>query len=112
MSVRALWLPHEVTDVPAATTFYTDHLGLSIVDGWHRGEERGVVLKVADASFLELTSPGAGAPATIAFELADRTAVDAAHQRFAGSAPRVFPRGHYGFDAPSPIGAVMVWSER
>jgi catechol 2,3-dioxygenase-like lactoylglutathione lyase family enzyme len=112
MSVRALWLPYEVADVAASTRFYTDHLGLSVVDGWDSGGESGVVLRVAGAAYLELASPGTGAPAPVAFELADRAAVDAAHQRLAGTPPRRFPRGHYGFDAPSPLGRVMVWSER
>jgi catechol 2,3-dioxygenase-like lactoylglutathione lyase family enzyme len=113
-AVRALWLPYEVADVEVAAAFFTDHLGLSAVDSFDRDGERGVVLKVADAAFLELASPGAGAPAPVAFELASAAHVDAAYLRFgtAGAAPRRFPRGHYGFDAPSPVGRIMVWSER
>ncbi len=110
--VRALWLPYEVADVGAATAFYTDHLGLSIVDGWYHDGESGIVLRVGGAAYLELASPGAGAPAPVAFELVDRAAVDALHRELAASPPRRFPRGHYGFDAPSPAGRIMVWSER
>ena len=112
--VRSLWLPYEVADVDVAAAFFTDHLGLSAVDSWAFEGERGVVLKVADAAYLELASLGAGAPAPVAFELASGAAVDAAHRRFrpVPAPPRRFPRGHYGFDAPSPVGAVMVWSER
>jgi hypothetical protein len=112
--VRSLWLPYEVADVDTAAVYFTDHLGLSTVDSWNHGGERGVVLKVADAAYLELTSAGAGAPAPVAFELASGSAVDMAHGRFRPPPrpPRRFPRGHYGFDAPSPVGRVMVWSER
>ena len=114
LAVRALWLPYEVTDVDAATAYFTNHLGLSTVDNWHRGAERGVVLKVADAAYLELASPGAGAPAPVAFELASAAAVDAVRRRFEpmSTPARRFPRGHYGFDSASPVGQVMVWSER
>ena len=114
LAVRALWLPYEVADVDIATAYFTDHLGLSAVDSWDRGGERGVVLKLADAAYLELASPGAGAPAPVAFELASAAAVDAVHRRFEPMAtpPRRFPRGHYGFDSASPVGQVMVWSKR
>ncbi len=113
-AVSALWLPYEVADVDAAAAFYTDHLGLSAVDSWNRDGNRGVVLKVADAAYLELASPGAGAPAPVAFELESAAAVDVVHSLFRPELwpPRRFPRGHYGFDAPSPVGRVMVWSER
>ena len=113
-AVRALWLAYEVDDVDGAASFFTDHLGLSVVDNWNRIDERGTVLKVADAAYLELASPGAGAPAPVAFELASVSAVDAAH-RLVGRTPirpRQFPRGHYGFAAASPVGPIMVWSER
>ncbi len=113
-AVRALWLPYEVADVDAAVAYFTDHLGLSAVDNWNRSGERGTVLKVANAAYLELASPGAGAPAPVAFEVASAAAVDATH-RLVGRTPgrpRRFPRGHYGFAAPSPVGPIMVWSER
>jgi hypothetical protein len=110
----ALWLPHEVADVGSAAAYFTDHLGLSAVDSWDRAEERGVVLRVADGAFLELASPGASAPAPVAFEFASRAAVDAVHRQLhpLPGPPRRFPRGHYGFDTTSPVGRVMVWSER
>jgi catechol 2,3-dioxygenase-like lactoylglutathione lyase family enzyme len=113
-AVHAVWLPYEVDDVDGTVSFFTDHLGLSVVDSWDRSDERGTVLKVADAAYLELASPGAGALAPIAFELASAAAVDAAH-RLVGQTPRRprrFPRGHYGFAAASPVGPIMVWSER
>ncbi|MEV6525980.1 hypothetical protein AB0M43_28950 [Longispora sp. NPDC051575] len=58
--MRALWLPYSTADLDAATRFYTG-LGLTGVDGWERDGERGVVLRVPGAAFIELVSPG---PAT------------------------------------------------
>jgi catechol 2,3-dioxygenase-like lactoylglutathione lyase family enzyme len=121
MRPRALWLPYAVTDLDAATRFYTEHLDLTPVDGWDRPGERGVVLRAADAAYVELVSgtalggpvaPGDG-PALLAFELADRAAVDAAHARAARSpAPRGFPRGHRGFPLVGPAGTrLLIWSE-
>jgi catechol 2,3-dioxygenase-like lactoylglutathione lyase family enzyme len=113
MKPQALWLPYEATDLEAATEFWTVHLGLSQVDGWQRDGERGVVLRAADAAYVELVTgwDGAGPPA---FELADRAAVDAVHRGLAGAgAAQRYPRGHYGFTVRGPGGApVMVWSER
>jgi catechol 2,3-dioxygenase-like lactoylglutathione lyase family enzyme len=112
MTVRALWLPYEVSDLDAAVSFYTDHLGLPTVDGWDRPGSRGVVLRVADAAFVELATPGSGAPARVAVELDSHDAVDRAWRRFAlAGPPRRFDRGHYGFDAEAPgPGRLMVWS--
>ena len=124
MSVRALWLPYEVSDLEVAARFYTEHLGLAQVDGWERRGERGVVLRAADAAYVELVShraagdppPGGEGPVPLAFELADRTAVDAAHDRWRPAdrlvPPHRYPRGHYGFEVAGPAGArLMVWSE-
>jgi hypothetical protein len=80
-----------------------------------------VVLRAADAAYVELVSGTAiggpvadgGSAGLLAFELADRAAVDAAHARAArSSAPRVFPRGHRGFPLAGPAGArLLIWSE-
>jgi catechol 2,3-dioxygenase-like lactoylglutathione lyase family enzyme len=115
---RALWLPFSVTDVDAARDFYTVHLGLSEVDAWDRDGERGVVLRAADAAFVELVSPGTPAPPPLAFELTGAAAVDRTYARWRPAsdeltAPHTYPRGHYGFEVRGPAGArVMVWSER
>jgi catechol 2,3-dioxygenase-like lactoylglutathione lyase family enzyme len=121
MTPQALWLPYAVADLDAATRFYSEQLDLTPVDGWDRPGERGVVLRAADAAYIELVAgtalggPVAGidAAALLAFQLADRSAVDRAHVR-AGrpSAPRVFPRGHRGFPLAGPAGArLLIWSE-
>jgi len=112
VSVRALWLPYEVSDLDAAVAFYTDHLGLTTVDGWDRPGSRGVVLRVAEAAFVELATPGSGAPAAVAVELSSHRAVDATWRNFKNAdPPRRFDRGHYGFDADAPgPGRLMVWS--
>jgi catechol 2,3-dioxygenase-like lactoylglutathione lyase family enzyme len=116
MTPRALWIPFEVEDLDEATRFYTDRLGLSVVDSWERDGECGVVLRVADGAFIELVSPGAGhAERLLAFEHADESEVDSALAAWDGEAgqPYRHPRGHYGFTAPGPAGVkVMVWSER
>ena len=115
MSPRALWIPFEVEDLEQAKRFFTDHIGLTVVDGWAADGERGVVLRVAEGAFIELVSPGVGHPPLIAFEQADESEVDAAYQRFAGASPEPHrhPRGHYGFIVDGPVGArVMVWSEK
>jgi catechol 2,3-dioxygenase-like lactoylglutathione lyase family enzyme len=112
--MRALWIPFEVADLDAATRFYTDQLGLSVVDGWDRDGERGVVLRVAEGAFVELVSPGVGHPPLVAFEVADESEVDDVYTRLAGvtAPPARYPRGHYGFTVRGPAGAnVMVWSE-
>lgn len=109
--MRAVWLPYEVDDPDAAAGYFTDHLGLSIVDRF----VDGLVLRLTDDAFLELARPGAGAPAPVAVQLADRAAVDAAYRRWrpAPCAPRTFARGHYGFDVAAPgAGRIMVWCER
>ena len=113
MRPRALWLPYEVSDLDVAVSFYTDHLGLPTVDGWDRPGSRGVVLRIADAAFVELATPGSGAPAQVAIELDSRDAVDRAWRRLNTSVqPRRFERGHYGFDAEAPgPGRLMVWTE-
>ena len=113
----ALWLPFQVSDVEAGAAFYRDHLGLSIVDGWSRAGSRGLVLRMADAAFVELATPQADVPAPppFAVELADSAEVDRVYAtlRPGGSEPRRHPRGHYGFECDAPGGArVMVWSER
>ena len=115
MSPRALWIPFEVNDLEETTRFFTDHIGLSVVDGWDTGTERGVVLRVADGAFIELVTPSAGHPPLLAFELADESEVDAMRAAWAGESgePHRHPRGHYGFIAPSPTGMnVLVWSEK
>jgi len=113
---RALWLPYGVPDLDAARDFYTVHLGLSEVDGWHRDGERGTVLRAGEA-YVELVEPGPGGPTPLAFELADAAAVDSRFVRWRPrdviAAPHRYPRGHYGFEVRGPAGArVMVWSEK
>jgi len=106
-----LWLPYEVADLDRAHRFWTVHLGLSQVDGWERDGERGVVLRAADAAFVELVS-GPDRPGPPAFEMAGEAEVDAVAAALGGQAHR-YPRGHYGFTVRGPAGApVMVWSER
>ena len=115
MSPRALWIPFEVDDLDAATRFYTDQVGLSVVDSWNRDGERGVVLRVAEGAFIELVSPGVGHPPLLAFELSDESEVDEMRAGWEGESgePHRHPRGHYGFIAPSPTGMnVLVWSEK
>ncbi len=108
---RALWIPVEVPDLDEATRFYTDQLGLSLVDKW----KHGAVLRVAGGAFIELVSPGHGYGTTLlAFEQTEGSEVDRTHARWSGesTAPGRFPRGHYGFTAPGPGGVrVLVWSE-
>lgn len=115
MTAHALWVPFEVAELDAATRYYTELLGLSMVDSWEREGERGVVLRVAEGAFVELVEPVTGTPPALAVELAGESDVDAAHARWpAGTpAPRRFARGHYGFTARGPAGAdVLVWSEK
>ncbi len=108
-----LWLPFTVDDLAPALEFYRDRLGLSVVDGWRRDGEEGVVL-AASSGFVELVSPRVPGPAPVAFEVSD---VDAVYTRLASvevlREPDRYPRGHYGFEVRGPAGAtVMVWSER
>jgi catechol 2,3-dioxygenase-like lactoylglutathione lyase family enzyme len=108
----ALWLPYEVDDLAAATEFYTVRLGLSEVDRF----EGGVVLRVAGGAYVELAR-AADRPAPLAFQLATDAEVDAAFEAFDADevlrGPGRYPRGHYGFEARGPAGAiVMIWSER
>lgn len=121
MTARALWLPYQVADLAAATRFYTEHLGLAPVDGWDRRGEQGVVLRAAHAAYVELVAgdapegpaaAGEGA-ALLAFELPDRSAVDAAHARSRlPLGPRTYPRGHRGFELAGPAGArLLIWSQ-
>jgi catechol 2,3-dioxygenase-like lactoylglutathione lyase family enzyme len=114
LTPRALWIPFEVKDLDAATRFYTDHIGLSVVDSWDRDGERGVVLRVADGAFIELVEPGVGHPTLLAFEQADESEVDAVYQRVGedNPPPQRYPRGHYGFAVDGPGVRVMVWSEK
>lgn len=110
MSPVALWLPYEVDDLDAAVEFYTDRVGLAVVDSWRGEGERGVVLG-AGAAYVELVAPGRPGPAPLAFQLDSAAAVDAA--RFGGAVARRFPRGHYGFLVDGPAGArVQIWSEQ
>ena len=113
--MRALWIPFEVEDLDAATQFYADHLGLSIVDSWDREGERGVVLRVAEGAFVELVSPGVGQPPLVAFEVPNESEVDDVYAGLADATtpPATYPRGHYGFTVLGPAGTnVMVWSEK
>jgi catechol 2,3-dioxygenase-like lactoylglutathione lyase family enzyme len=111
-SPAALWLPFAVDDLDRATAYYTDRVGLSVVDGWTAGAERGVVLG-AGAAFVELVEPGDRAVRPpLAFRLAGTSEVDAAAMRLAGRPVR-WPRGLYGFTTDGPAGArIMMWSER
>lgn len=112
--MNALWLPYEVTDLPAVLDFYERRLGLHRTDEWDRDGERGVVLKAADAAYLEFVT-GTPRAVPLAFELATPSDVDSWHARLAGSLsdrPHRFPRGHYGFTLRAPNGAdVQLWSE-
>jgi catechol 2,3-dioxygenase-like lactoylglutathione lyase family enzyme len=112
MTPVALWLPFEVDDLDRAESFYTDRIGLSVVDGWNRDGERGVVLG-AGSAYVELVSPGRPGPAPLAFQFARASDVDSIGRRIGGM-PRRYPRGHYGFetDGPDRHARIMVWSER
>jgi catechol 2,3-dioxygenase-like lactoylglutathione lyase family enzyme len=112
MSPVGLWLPFAVDDLDQATAFYRDQIGLSVVDGWSDGGERGVVLG-AGSAFVELVEPGDRAAGSLmAFQHTGASDVDAAAGRLAGRPVR-YPRGHYGFATDGPGGArVMIWSER
>jgi catechol 2,3-dioxygenase-like lactoylglutathione lyase family enzyme len=115
MSARALWVPLEVDDLDEATRFYTDRIGLSVVDSWERDGERGVVLRVTGGAFVELVSPGVGHPPLLAFERASESEVDESFAAWPGEIPQPHrhPRGHYGFTVAGPAGVnVMVWSEK
>jgi catechol 2,3-dioxygenase-like lactoylglutathione lyase family enzyme len=109
-----LWVPVRVVDLVAATRFYTDTVGLSIVDSWDRGvDERGVVLRVADGAFVELAVTGADGPPPLAFRVGSDAEVDTAATRLGVGPPRRHPRGHYLVEATDPAGTpVAVWSER
>ena len=116
MTPRALWVPLEVDSLPMAAAFYTDHLGLSVVDGWAPSgadPSRGIVLRVADGAYVELSTRTAAPPPSVAFELPDAAAVDEAYRSLDAPAPRRHARGHYGFDVAAPGGdRVLVWSAR
>ncbi len=119
-----LWLPYQVSDLPAAEKFFTDQLGLSIVDWWDRDGEAGRVLApdsdweaVGGGAVVELVTAARDRAAPPAFELPDRVTVDAFHRRFAPGEvtrpPGRYPRGHYGFEVTAPGGfPLMIWSER
>ncbi|GAA0906459.1 VOC family protein [Virgisporangium aurantiacum] len=113
--MKTLWLPYVVTDLATARSFYTDHIGLSEVDGWEHPHERGSVLRAAEGAVIELVEgiqPGPARPPPLAFEVDGESAVNTFAGRF-GVAPHRYPRGHYGFEVPGPAGAtVMIWSER
>lgn len=117
MGPHALWLPFEVTDVDAATDYWTTRLGLSTVDGWDRDGERGVVL-AAGSAYVELVSAPVARQGPVAFELSTAAEVDRVFAGWgAGGDLRIGPhryrRGHYGFEVGGPGGAdVMVWSEK
>lgn len=114
MSPTELWVPVRVVDLGAATRFYTDVIGLSVVDSWDRGgDERGVVLRVADGAFVELAVTGADGPPPLAFRVGADADVAAAAARLGAGRPRRHPRGHYLVEATDPAGTpVAVWSER
>jgi catechol 2,3-dioxygenase-like lactoylglutathione lyase family enzyme len=116
MAPHALWLPFEVTDIDAATGYYAERLGLSIVDDWVRDGERGVVF-AAGRAYVELVSAPVASPGPAAFQVGTAADVD---RMFADWRPGIdlrigphrYRRGHYGFEVAGPAGAdVMVWSE-
>jgi catechol 2,3-dioxygenase-like lactoylglutathione lyase family enzyme len=114
MSPHALWLPFEVTDIDAATEYYTKRLELSIVDGWDREGERGVVF-AAGSAYVELVSGPADRSGPVAFQVGTAGEVERMFARSGGElriGPHRYRRGHYGFEVGGPAGAeVMVWSE-
>lgn len=110
----ALWLPFEVADLTAATSFYTNHIGLTPTDSWHHADEQGVVLH-AGAAYVELVSPAHRTTTpSLAFEYLTQSEVDRRHARLhAPTRPHQYPRGHYGFETQGPANTtVMLWSER
>ena len=112
--MKTLWLPYVVADLGAAKRFYTDHIGLSEVDGWEHPHERGSVLRAAEGAVIELVeAAGRGpGPPPLAFEVDGESAVNTFATRLGGT-PHRYPRGHYGFEVPGPAGAtIMIWSER
>ena len=117
MAPHALWLPFEVTDVDAATDYWTTRLGLSTVDGWDRDGERGVVL-AAGSAYVELVSAPVARRGPAAFQVGTADEVDRVFASWrAGGELRIGPhryrRGHYGFEVAGPAGAeLMVWSEK
>jgi catechol 2,3-dioxygenase-like lactoylglutathione lyase family enzyme len=114
--MRALWIPFVVADLDESVRFYTERLGLSVVDEWDRDGERGVALR-AGGAFVELVSPGEAGEVPLAFELESAAEVDRSFSDWTPAeviaAPHRYPRGHYGFEVRGPAGAVvMVWSEQ
>jgi len=125
MTVAALWIPLEVVgaaEFDATARFYRDLLALPEIDRWSRDGEHGAVYAAGPAGRIEIVRPAPpparpAAPAPIALELPDRTAVDGRYDRLRGhdvpvTKPDTFPRGHYGFTATDPAGnPVLLWSE-
>ena len=115
--MKALWLPYVVGNLNSARDFYTVRLGLSEVDSWANDRERGIVLRAAGDSYVELVEPAdrppRSRPPPLAFEVDTGNTVDEYAARLAVQRPpHRYPRGHYGFEAPGPAGAtIMVWSE-
>jgi catechol 2,3-dioxygenase-like lactoylglutathione lyase family enzyme len=111
--MKTLWLPYVVADLTTAKRFYTDHIGLSEVDGWEHPHERGSVLRAAEGAVIELVEAvGPARPPPLAFEVDGESAVNTFATRL-GATPHRYPRGHYGFEVPGPAGAaIMIWSER
>lgn len=112
----AAWLPFEVATLEPVARFYAARLGMSEVDEWRRGGERGVVLRVPGPAYVELVRPAPGAPAgprvALALQLDGDRAVDAARVELGGEPPVRFPRGHYGFTTTDPAGTpILLWSE-
>jgi catechol 2,3-dioxygenase-like lactoylglutathione lyase family enzyme len=107
-----MWTPLEVADFAAAVAFYEGVLGLPRIDGWQRDGERGAVFGVGEDGRLEIVSPRTDSPPP-------KTAIELPHwsdgDRLAAllrRAPKVFPRGHYGFVTNDPDGhPLLVWSE-
>lgn len=118
--IRALWIPFEVADIDEPRAFYRDRLGLSEVDSWSAGAERGTVLRAAPGAFLEFVSSGGRqqtGPPPLAFELPTVEAVRESFAAFRDRAvvrpPGPYPRGHYGFEIAGPADTnVMVWTEK
>jgi catechol 2,3-dioxygenase-like lactoylglutathione lyase family enzyme len=117
MTALALWAPSEVADIDAARAFYGDVLGLPLVHEWRSPTgEQGAIFGVGGSGRIEVVSPVTSSPPpATAIEVATWADVDALFLRHGGTgtAPAVFPRGHYGLRTIDPAGhELLIWSER